>query len=168
MFSSWILLDSSVEFKQIVEVTSQNIWAQSDDGKIYSWNFNCYLGPKCNEWIKTEAVPADLHEFGEQPMEKSNSCQAVARKPIKEPPSKEVECARGQYAGPEYGESVYYALLGDGSLWALRTSSSLIVVYVLPIYFSFGGLILGIIASIVFMIWRRRSNKPQIVMESKP
>ena len=84
VFASWKLLDGPMKFKQITEVTSQNIWAQKDDGKIYSWSFNCYLEARCNKWIETQIIPTGLHEFGEQPMEKGASCREIARKRIRE------------------------------------------------------------------------------------
>ncbi|HXD10923.1 MAG TPA: hypothetical protein VN653_12740 [Anaerolineales bacterium] len=164
-FSSWISLESSTKFKSIVDVTSKTIWAQSEDGKLYAWNFICYGNIPCKQWAETLEVPSDAHDFGERPMEKSTSCQTGSVDTIKQPPGNLIECARGRYSGPEYGESVYYALLEDGSLWALNTSSSLIVFYVLPIYFSIGGLVLSII---VFMIQRQRNNKLQVAMDSKP
>lgn len=164
--ASWELLDSSVEFKQIIDVTSQTVWAQSVDEQLYSWNFICYGDIQCKQWVETSEVPDDVHDFGESPMEKSTSCKTPSSNSVKQPPGNLVECARGWYAGPEYGQVTYYALLEDGKIWALQTSSSLIVATVLPIVYSFGGLVLSIISFIVFIIWRRTKNKQQEIIKS--
>ncbi|MFN8425811.1 MAG: hypothetical protein U0X93_05155 [Anaerolineales bacterium] len=160
--SSWELLDSPQKFETIVDVTSQTIWAQSEDGKLYSWNFICYGDIQCMQWVETSDVPNDIHDFGENPMEKSTSCKTTSSNPVKQPPGKLVECARGWYAGPEYGQVTYYALLEDGKIWALQTSSSLIVDTVLPIVYSFGGLVLSIIGFFIFIIWRKIKSKQEI------
>jgi hypothetical protein len=131
------------------------IWAQSEDEKLYSWNYICSDDTPCKQWIESPEIPSNIHDFGESPMEKSASCITASSTSIKPPPGKLVECARGGYAGAEYGQVTYYALLEDGNVWTLRTSSSLIVATVLPIIYSFGGFVLSIIGFIVFIIWRR-------------
>ena len=165
-FENWVLLDSSQKFNTIVDVTSQTIWAQSEDGKLYSWDFICYGDIQCMQWVETSEVPNDIHDFGENPMEKSTSCKIPSSNPIKRPPGNLVECARGWYAGPEYGQVTYYTLLEGGKIWSLQTSSSLIVATVLPIVYSFGGLALGFIGFVVFIVWQRMKNKPQKIIEN--
>lgn len=166
--ASWELLDSSVEFSQIIDVTSQTVWTQSVDEQLYSWNFICYGGIQCKQWVETSEVPDNIHYAGEQPMEKSAiSCQAMSSGIIKEPPGKLVECAHGSYSGPEYGQSAYYALLDDGEIWALQTHSSLIEATVLPIIYSIGGFVLSIIVLILFVIIRKRKDKAQVNAEIK-
>lgn len=104
----------------------------------------------------------DLYEFDGQPMEKNNSCYAISPQPPKEPPEKVVECASGWYVGPEYAEVTYYALSANGTIWALQTSSVLLD-FVLLIKFSFGGLSLGIISFMVFIIWQKKINKKKLL-----
>lgn len=153
--SKWILLDGSQKFKSIADVTSQMVWAQSEDGKLYSWNYICYGDIPCKQWVEATEIPSNIHEAGESPMKKSTSCKTLSSSSIKSPPGSVIECASGQFAGPEYGQVTYYALLEDGNIWVLRTSSSLIVAMVLPIIYAFGGLVLSFIGFIVFAVWRK-------------
>ena len=164
MLISWKLLDGTYVFTQIAGATSQKVWAQTEDGRLYSWNLNCYFQPKCNKWVEDQAIPDDLYEFVGLPMEKNNSCYAISPQPPKEPPEKVIECASGWYAGPEYAEVTYYVLSANGTIWALQTSSIYIAV-VLSIKFSFGGLSLGIISFIVFSTWRRAKNKSKKIIQ---
>ena len=156
--SSWTLLESSNKFESIVDATSQTVWAQSEDERLYFWDLNCNREPMCNQWVETKEIPTNVNEPGVE-MEKSSSCQTLGS--TKTPPGTVVECVSGSYSGPEYGESTYYALLENGKIWALQTSSSLIVLNVLPVLFAFGGLIISLLAFIVYMIIQRRKNKIQ-------
>jgi hypothetical protein len=163
LFSSWKLLDGSLKFKQIVDVTSQTIWARTAEEKLYSWDTNCYREPKCNTWVETKDVPDDIHYGGEIPISKDRACQLLDFKFLRQPPGNVVECVRAGYSGPESGVIVYYALLSDGKILAWKFSGSVIDEIFLPVFFSFAGLILGITAFIVSMIRRRGKNKIQAI-----
>lgn len=163
LFSSWKLLDGSLKFEQIIDATSQTVWAKTNDGKLYSWKFNCL---NCNRWIETQDVPTDLYDSGERSMIKDITCETDSYKFFRQPPGHLVECARGWFAGPEFGTVVYYALLEDGKIWTWQHTSSMVFDIIVPISFSFGGLILGIIAFMVFVIRRRMKNRTEAITES--
>ena len=137
LFSSWKLLNGSLKFEQIIDATSQTVWAQTKDGKFYSWNFNCL---NCNQWVETQEVPTDLYDFGERSMIKDVTCETRGHKFFRKPPGNIVECARGWFAGPEFGTVAYYALLEDGEIWTWQHSSSMIFDIVVPIFFLLVGL----------------------------
>ncbi len=105
----WQLLDSPVKFTQLVDANSSTVWAQDADKKIYSWNFNCSLQQKCNQWIETQNIDNNI----EVSMEKNNTClfsRESAATPSKEPPGKIVECGRLLFFN-------FYVLLEDGTIW---------------------------------------------------
>lgn len=86
LFATWKQLDGSLKFEQIVDVTSQTIWAQTSDGKIYSRGSSCYHEAQCNTWAETKEVPNLVYDGPEQPMIKSDSCQITRFRFLRKPP----------------------------------------------------------------------------------
>lgn len=165
LFTSWKQLDGDFRFETISDVTSQIVWANTSDGKLYLWDSNCYNDTNsCDQWVETEKIPEDLHNDGERPMVKGGSCEVRGFVFFRQP-SGMVECAQGWFAGPEFGSVVYYALLDDGTIWTWHFSGSMIFDIVIPIFFAFGGLIVGIISFIFFIIRRSKKNINQSTEE---
>lgn len=105
----WQFLESPVEFTQISGASPNAIWAQTTDGQIYFWNFNCDIQETCKQWVATENAE-DVFEYT---LERNNSCSFTntpLAKPSKEPPGKVIECTRVDF-------TQFYALLEDGTIW---------------------------------------------------
>ena len=52
IFTSWELLKSPIKFSQIVDINFKEVvWAQTPDGKLYSWGSGCYenYSEKCKQ-----------------------------------------------------------------------------------------------------------------------
>lgn len=56
LFTSWKQLDGSQKIEHIVNISSQTIWAQTSDNKLYSWKFYCDHTPDCNQWIEAKDI----------------------------------------------------------------------------------------------------------------
>jgi hypothetical protein len=69
-FSNWEQMRGELRFDQIADATPQIIWAKTVDGALYSWDTNCAREPSCNQWIQTDEIPTDIHEYNEPPLEK--------------------------------------------------------------------------------------------------
>ncbi len=156
LFSSWHLLEGRSDFRAIIEATSQDIWAQSDSGKIYHLNSNCYRRETvCNTWQETNTIPSDLHSFWEKPIERALSCEGFTF--LGKPPDTVIECVRTHLAGPEFGTVVYYSLTGHGAIWSWTSNGSMIIAlwtYLLSIIVGLGA---GIVLFMIF-IERRKKN----------
>jgi len=152
-YSGWKLLGSSYEFEQIVEANSYMVLAQAENGNLYAWDSNCLLGIHCRRWIEVSEIPDDMHNEGEMAMQKGDMCEPQVKLPAGIQDNV-IECARGWYAGPEFGHVAYYILLDNGKIWAWRHSSSMIMDIVAPFSFRIGGIVLGFGAFIVFMRFR--------------
>jgi len=156
-FSSWELLSGNHQFEKIVSADSQTVWAQASDGKVYSWNTNCYL-ENCNQWVEAKEIPENDFEYDTgETLEISNSCNIGDR--VQKTPGQVIECAHFVFSGAGFGTSVYYALLDDGQIWAWEHTNSSIGFEVVPLFFGFLGTITGIIGFIIFMIRRAMKNK---------
>ncbi len=117
-FNSWKLLDSQYKFNEIVDANSYTVWATNTEGKLLYYINRIYCDENdCNQWIETKNVADDAHYGGERPVEKDASCQFDSLMFLRKPPGTVTECARGWYAGPEFGTVTYYALLNDGTIW---------------------------------------------------
>jgi hypothetical protein len=159
LFTSWQQLDGSLRFIKLVEVTYDEIWAKTVDGKLYSWSFNCYREEPCNVWLETNEVLGNIHNFGEQSEIKNTSCQILDFKLYRKHPGNVVQCAENSIFGVESSMFSYYVLLENGTIWASHFHPSNIIGLVM-ISFSFIGFILGVRAFIVF-VNRRREKKPK-------
>ncbi len=159
LFSSWRHMDSLLNFIEIVDVTTSEIWAKSDNGKLYLWESNCYRDIPCNRWIYPDILPGDEPESWGRPMLKADSCENLDFKFRfqRNPPEEVIECARGWVAGPEFGVLVYYALLENGDIWEWKYSNSMIGDFYIGFCSTSAGLILGIVVG--FVIMGRRKKK---------
>jgi hypothetical protein len=165
--ASWKILNSSIKFKKIVEATSKSVWAQASDGKLYYYPFRCYEDSECNQWIETQVVPDDIH-FGESPVVKGISCPYADKfKYLKSPPGNMIECVQSFSYGMDIvpGWIVYYALIDDGNIWAWSYSDSMLDSLLYNGLGSCSGLLLGIVASNIFILLRKRRR--QIKTESQ-
>jgi hypothetical protein len=158
LFTSWKQLDSSPKFKQIEDVSSEMVWAKAEDGKLYSWKFYCSRDPSCQQWVEVKELSNDTNYAYGQLIKKSDSCQNQSFRFYTKPPGNTIDCLQVEFAGIETGTSVHFALLDDGTMWAWQFTGTMIVDIFLTIWFSIGGLILGIIIFIVFMIRQARKN----------
>lgn len=154
LFTTWEKLDGLPKFTGILDASSYQVWAQADDSKIYGWDFNC--SEKCKVWKETSSIPAILHEDGEAPMEKGDKCASSGFELRRSPPGNIRECASVSYENPEFGHISYYALTTDGSIWTWQYSSSAMQDILAAVLFSIGGIILGIIAFLVYSMGRTR------------
>lgn len=169
-FSHWEELGGTLKFEQIVDATSQIIWAKTADGTLYSLATNCARGTNCYEWIEAKEVPADIHGYGGQSMERGSSCPPSQLKYFSNPPGNLVECVRAITYGMDImpGTTVYYALLEDGKIWAWTYSYSMMDDLIYSVLCTCPGLILGIVAFIFFMRYRDKTKvKALTVNEAK-
>ncbi len=166
LFASWKQLDSSKKFENIVDISFQTIWAQTSDEKLYSLDFYCDSDPNCNQWIEAKDMPEDTNYAYEQPVKKSDTCKIPSFQFFRELSGNPIECAQIEFYGMESQTNASFALLDDGKIWSWEYTSSRIVDIVVPIFFSLGGLTLGIIAFIVFVIRRRMKIRSQAIAES--
>jgi hypothetical protein len=164
-FSHWRELGGNLKFEQIVDATSQIIWARTADGTLYSLDTNCARGTTCYEWIEAKEVPADIHQYGGQSMERGSSCTSPQLKYFSNPPGNPVECVRAVTYGMDImpGTTVYYALLEDGKIWAWTYSYSMMDGLIYSVLCTCPGLILGIVAFISFMALRKRKTSKTVV-----
>jgi hypothetical protein len=164
MLTSWQTFDSQIKFKHIEEATSQMVWARATDDKLYVWDTNCYREPNCEKWVEVIEVPENIHgngkRPGEMPVERSKDCQSEPFLPSKLP-GNVVECVRTRLAELDFGAVTYYALMEDGKIMVRHQNSSMI--FDIPAYCAIGGLVLGVISFIIFMIVRfvrRKQTSP--------
>ena len=157
-FSTWEELEGNLKFEQIVDATTQIIWARTADGAMYSLDTNCAHGANCYEWIQTKEVPADIHEYGGQSIERGSTCPSSNLKYFTEPPGNLVECVRAITYGMDIapGITVYYALSDSGKIWTWKYSYSMMDDLIYAVLCTCPGLILGIVAFIIFMVFRKK------------
>lgn len=162
-FSSWNKLDGSLRFEEIVDATSQMVWAKTADGTLYLLDANCAREPDCNKWIQTKEIPADIHEYGGQSMERGSSCPPSNLKYFSTPPGNLIECVCAISFGMDImpGKTVYYALMDDGEIWTWKLSYSTMDDIVYTILCTCPGFIFGIVAFASFMKYRRKNKVKQ-------
>jgi hypothetical protein len=133
-------------------------WTQAVDGNLYYWNFcGDPVHGKCDQPIVSSntftSIPDDTHKDDRYTvMEKDRPCTGL--------PGKIIDCAFGFLpgGGPSIG-TIYFAVLDDGSLWALRSlpgwgdDQGLFLIFGPPI-----GLVLGAIAGALFLARQYRRN----------
>jgi hypothetical protein len=150
-FTSWHRLTSGVRFKEITDISSEALWAQATDGTLYSWEFDCFQTPDCNVWTKSKSLPAESPAAGRL-VRKSDSCLFPEFRLMRKPPSNHLACEQVQILGPEFGDTYYFVLLEDGSIWLWDFSSSLIVDIHLQLLCPSVGLVIAIIVFVLVMI----------------
>jgi len=156
-FNSWKELNSPFVIKKIVDANSSTVWVENNDGKLFYYKDikQVYCDSSdCNQWIETEGVTNDINSTGEQPVVKDNSCQFDNLKFLRKPHGNIVECARGWFAGPEFGTVAYYALLDDGTIWKWEHHGDNILYIFTFLCLILVGFILGI-SSLRFFYSRR-------------
>jgi len=154
-FSSWELLSGDLQFVKINTADNQTVWAQAVDGKVYSWNTNCY-NENCNQWVEAKEIPNNEPEYySGQTMEIGNSCNAEGR--VQKAPGQVVECAHVTFSGAGFGTEVYYALMDDGAIWMWEHSANSIEMEIMPLCGGILGVIAGIIVFALFIL--RRATK---------
>lgn len=115
----WTAILASVRFEKIIDATSDALWAQSIDGKLYSYMHRCGSQPECEKWIEIKEMPADIHQYYNKP-QISPSCPPPNLKYFTEPPRNVIECARVKGTGMDVfvpATTTYFALLDTGSIW---------------------------------------------------
>ena len=153
MFSSWEPLDGNQQFEKIVSADNQTVWARVVDGKVYSWNTNCYQ-ENCNQWIEAEDIPDSMDS-----LEIGDSCKMDEYFLAREPRSNIIECARVDIQFVDVWGTTYYALLDNGKILMWKYSSNSIEVEVMPFISSPFGLAAGVLAFLFFTIRRSMKNK---------
>jgi hypothetical protein len=164
-FNSWKLLDDSLRFYRIVDANSRTVWAKNKDDKLFYYKDikQAYCDNNdCNKWIETKDVSGDAHYRFEHPVEKDTSCHFDDLMFLRKPPGTIIECARGWYAGPEFGTVSYYALLNDGTIWKWEHNGDNLLYTVMFLCLIPAGLILGIYGLTVFRV-QSKKNKAQHV-----
>ena len=156
-FSSWELLSGNHQFEKIITADPQTVWAQASDGKVYSWNANCYR-ENCDQWVEAKEIPENSFEYATgESIEISNSCNTDDR--ARKTPGRVIECAHVAFAGAGYGIEVYYALIDDGTIWMWKYSGSSIGIELTLICGCFFGINAGIFGFVVFMLRRATKSK---------
>jgi len=162
-FNSWKLLDSQYRFRKIVDANSNTVWAENKDGQLFYYKDikQAYCDNNdCNKWTETKGVSEDAHYGGERPLEKNVACHFDNLMFLRNPPDIIVECARGWYAGPEFGTVTYYALLNDGTIWKWEHHGDKLLYIAMFLCLLPTGFILGIYGFKAYMA-RKRKNETQ-------
>ena len=145
-FSFWNPLNSEYEFNKIVTADAQTVWARASNGKVYSWNTNCYH-ENCNQWIEAKEIPEnDFESDTGEKIEINNSCNGVRKTP-----RRVIECAHVLSIGADYMVNVYYALIADGTIWMWENSGNSIEIQIMPLCGGGFGIIAGIMGYLIFM-----------------
>lgn len=161
VFSSWELLKGDHQFEKIITADNQTVWAQASDGKVYSWNTNCYR-ENCDQWIQANEVPKnDSEYYSGETIDIGSSCGADDR--VRNAPGEVVECARVVVKMADFGTTVYYALLDDGQIWMWQHTGSNIEFEIAPICGGGLGIMAGIVGFIFFMARRVTKSKQSTV-----
>jgi hypothetical protein len=156
-FSSWELLKGDHQFEKIITADNQTVWVQASDGKVYSWNTNCYR-ENCNQWVEVKEIPKNDSEYSSgTTIDIGSSCGTDDR--VQNAPGKVVECAKVIESMADFGMTVYYALLDDDQIWMWKHSGSNIEFELIPLCGGFLGIVAGIIGFIVFLIRRATKGK---------
>jgi hypothetical protein len=149
----WEPIESDHKFVEIVDANSYSIWAKADNDNLYVWDFSCNTEIKCDEWVKTEAVPDNAHDTGgggELPMTKDSTCSELMASFSKEGPEKTVECAAGMVQ-TVVGYGRYYALTEDGTIWHWSTPVGNDSIGTGTVY-GFSGMIIGLAIGFILVI----------------
>lgn len=168
-FSTWDELEGNLKFEQIVDATTQIIWARTAGGTMYSLDTNCAHGANCYEWIQTKEAPADIHEYGGQSIERGSTCPSSNLKYFTAPPGNLVECVRAITPGMDIapGITVYYALSDSGKIWMWKYSYSMMDDLIYAVLCTCPGLILGIVAFIILMVFRKKRTSKIIAANNQ-
>jgi hypothetical protein len=160
VFTSWELLKSPVKFIKISDASSDGVWAQTIDNKLYFWGFGnlCSgkLNVKCLQWVETANVPSNAHKNDVAPMSKGKDCP-------KKYPGEIAECIFLPLGGPGF---YYFALLKDGTLWEWSSPSPtdvpLLSMFICPSI----GLLLGIVVAVALLRTLQKRFKISIKWQS--
>ncbi len=167
-WSSWKLLPNDLKFDEIVDATSRAILAQAEDGKLYYYPFICYEEyPDCLQyrWIEARAIPEELHNGFDMPLELGKTCpEQQYIKYLRNPPGDLVSCARTWSMGLDIvpGAKVYYALTGDGKIWSWTLRGSMLDAPFFILTSSCSGLALGIAGFVILSRIRKEKDKRRI------
>jgi len=154
IFSSWELLNGNQQLEKIMSADTQTVWARASDGKVYSWDTNCFR-ENCNQWVEVKEIPKDIDDW--ERLVISNSC--TLGNGVRKAPGNVIECAHVVLSGPDFGTTVYYVLMDGGKIWMWEHTNSSIGLEVAPVFGGFFGLIIGFIGFIFFMA--RRVSKSE-------
>ncbi|MFZ5858585.1 MAG: hypothetical protein ACOYZ6_17290 [Chloroflexota bacterium] len=153
VFSSWELLKGDHQFEKIITVDNQTVWAQASDGKVYSWNTNCYR-KICNQWTEVEDTSNSIDS-----LEIDDSCKMDEYFLTREPRGNLIECARVDMQFVDAWGTTYYALLGNGNILMWEYSNNSISIEVMPFISASWGLIAGALGFIFFTTRKSLKNK---------
>jgi hypothetical protein len=115
-FTQWRLVTSSIKFSKIVYVNTTEVWAQSTDGKLYSWKrYSCSTRDSATcGWGEAKDMPDDAYKDNFKLM--SKGCPE-SEDPPKKTPGEIIECASTVDANPGGSFLTYFALLKNGTIW---------------------------------------------------
>ncbi len=121
--SRWKHLPGIVKFQELIEVTSQDLFARGVDEKSYFWNLNCAKETECGQWLQREPQPRVMPGQYEA---QSSDCTQFYDDFVFFPKLAEdvVDCRAGTYSGPGSGTIAYYALTRNGQIYAWSHAGS--------------------------------------------
>jgi hypothetical protein len=168
IFVKWQLLDSLHRFQHLMNANQAQVIAQAEDGKYYLYDsYYCggTTGRKCDEWVEwpqdqelntlrntiVESECKATEDSSTNDLNYSNSAKP------RYPPQKESaprECVISLEYYPTGGETLtYYVLLENGKIWKWIHKSPAMQYLWHLILFALGGLVIGIIIWVRFLIF---------------
>lgn len=155
-FVNWSRLPAPVKFTEIVDASTDTVWAKAEDGKLYSLSMVCSGDAQCGKWMQVEEVILDPYGFPHN-LEKGASCQ-IGRFKNRGPSGKTIQCAVTGSAMGETSWTVYYALTEHKTLWYWRHTSDVFSLLYTPVFYSVAGAILGLFLGTVIFYRKTAQN----------
>ncbi len=163
-FDRWEDFSAPVKAEKIVEATSQNVWIQAFDGSIYEGAVYCQQDTNCPQWQVVTSIPVGLHMQGEAPLKRNSDCGFDEYLSMRAVPGKPIDCVRARFAGPEYGSTIYFALLEDGTITTWKHGGSMIDDFWAIFYISSIIIVIWVIVLLLFEL--RSRMKLELVRQS--
>ncbi|HJS18302.1 MAG TPA: hypothetical protein VJ785_06125 [Anaerolineales bacterium] len=156
-FARWEDFSAPLKAEKIVEATSYMLWIETSDGSIYAGNPYCQQNSDCmQQWQAVDSIPVDLNKAGQLPLKRNSDCDFNEYPSIRTVPGKPIECVHAQFAGPESGSTIYYALLEDGTITTWKYSGSMIEDFWTVIFISSIMIVIWVVALLVFDLRSRK------------
>jgi hypothetical protein len=155
-FTPWRLINSPVKFEHITDASTESIFAETVDNKIYHKDLNSETD--CSQWTEKTCPP--IYLYNPSMTREKGTCLIQGIKYPKNPSDNVIECVR---ATDNTGDGIYiityYALLDDGSIWVWENDSFRTAL--LPIMFMCFGPLVGFLLSLGFYYLEKRKNRTQ-------
>ncbi len=109
---------------KIVGADRFNVWAETDNGQIFTSNIGCYKNKICKEWVEIKPMYT-FHVEDHTSAKRGDNCEELDAQELSGNPNGIViDCLLAIYPGPEYEIKTYYAIMSDGSIKYWRHESS--------------------------------------------